>query len=264
MNKRGTATAVALTLALLAAGAARAQDWREYAYPDQGFSAQFPAKPTVTNIRYKAGALDAPARLYAARAGSVDYSITVADLSASTAGRDAAIAEAVRALSASGQVKVDVTERIDRQFGRELTLIGADGKQTATAVFYVDKRLYILEGRAEPASAPLAVRFQQTLQFVDKDGKPPRRPEDGPGLGGPGFGPPPGDGDPGGPQGGRRRPPPQAFADCRGKAQGAAVQHQTPRGDVVAATCVATPEGLAARPNQPLDGGPPGGPPPQG
>jgi len=49
----------------------------------------------------------------------------------------------------------------------------------------------------------------------------------------------------------RPRPPAEAFADCRGKAEGEAVQHQTPRGDVVPATCVATPEGLAARPNRP-------------
>jgi Spy/CpxP family protein refolding chaperone len=44
-------------------------------------------------------------------------------------------------------------------------------------------------------------------------------------------------------------PPPQAFEDCKGQADGARVAHTTPKG-VVAATCVQTPEGLAARPDR--------------
>jgi len=35
----------------------------------------------------------------------------------------------------------------------------------------------------------------------------------------------------------RHEPPPQAYADCKGKKEGAAVQHSTPEG-VVAAVCV--------------------------
>ncbi len=46
-------------------------------------------------------------------------------------------------------------------------------------------------------------------------------------------------------------PPQQAFDDCMGKKAGEAVEHTTREG-VVAATCVETPQGLAARPN---DGG---------
>lgn len=245
-------------LVLAAAGPARAEDWKEYAYPDAGFSAQFPVQPTVAEQRYQAEGLSAPAKVYAARLGAGAYSVTVADLSDSGVGQEAAIAGAVSALSASGVVKVDVTERIDREFGRELTIVAPDGGRTAAAVFYVNRKLYVLAGRTDPAGAPLAVRFQQSLQFVDAAGKPPRRPEDGPGLGGPGFGPPPGAN--GQVARDRPRPPPQAFADCRGKGEGAAVQHTTPRGDVVAATCVHTPEGLAARPDQPFDGPPPEGP----
>ena len=65
MTKRGTASAVAITFALLAAKGAGAQDWQEYAYPDAGFSAHFPAKPTVTEIQYQAGAVAGPAKVYA-------------------------------------------------------------------------------------------------------------------------------------------------------------------------------------------------------
>lgn len=256
MKSQPTGRLVVLGALLFAvAGPAQAQDWKEYAYPDAGFSAQFPAQPSVAESQYKAEGLSAPAKVYAARVGSADYSVTVADLSKSGVGKDAAIDGAVKAFTAKGAVKLDVTERIDREFGRELTVAGADGSHTATAIFYVNQKLYILAGRTEPVGAPLAVRFQQSLQFVDAEGKPPRRPEDGPG-----FGPPAGDGDPQGPgPNGLRRPPPQAFADCRGKSEGAAVQHTTPRGDRVAATCVQTPDGLAARPDQPLKGPPPQG-----
>jgi hypothetical protein len=44
-------------------------------------------------------------------------------------------------------------------------------------------------------------------------------------------------------------PPPQAYEDCKGKKAGDTVQHTTPEGKV-AATCVDTPAGLAARPTQ--------------
>jgi hypothetical protein len=238
----------ALVLAA-AAGPGRAQDWKEYAYPDAGFSAQFPAPPNVTQLQYEAAGVAAPAKVYAAHQGSADYSVIVVDLTASALDSKAAIDGAVKDFAASGAIKVDVTERIDRVFGRELTVEGKDGGRTATAIFYVDRKLYVLAGRTDLAGAPRAVRFQQSLQFVDAEGKPPRRPEDGPG-----FGPPAGDGEPQGP-GGPRRPPPEAFADCLGKSEGVVVQHRIPRGDVVAATCVQTPEGLAARPDRPPEGG---------
>ncbi|BBL71152.1 hypothetical protein MoryE10_17580 [Methylogaea oryzae] len=54
-------------------------------------------------------------------------------------------------------------------------------------------------------------------------------------------------------------PPSQVYEDCRGKSPGAVVQHATPQGQV-AATCVPTPNGLAARPNQPRNASPRRGP----
>jgi hypothetical protein len=53
-----------------------------------------------------------------------------------------------------------------------------------------------------------------------------------------------------GPRPGDHGPPPQAYEDCRGKRAGDAIQHATPEGKV-AATCMDSPRGLVARPNQP-------------
>ena len=46
-----------------------------------------------------------------------------------------------------------------------------------------------------------------------------------------------------------RRPPPNAFQDCRGKSEGDTVMHSTPDG-LLRATCENSPEGLVARPNR--------------
>ncbi len=269
---------------LLVAAPAWAQGWQEYDYPEAGFAAQFPVKPTVAELQYRAPGLTAPAKVYTARQGSADFSVTVADLSGVDPGKDAAIAAATAAFAGTGEIKLDVNARIDRQFGHELSIQGKDGGRTVTAIFYIDKKLYILAARTDADGSGLGVRFQQTLQFIGADGRPPRRPEDGPAFGGPGFrgrgfGPPPGEvaqndqaqnNGSGGEAGGfrrRRRPPPEAFTACQGKAAGDAVQFQTPRGDAVAATCVQAQDGLAARPNRrgpPPDGAAPGGAPPSG
>jgi hypothetical protein len=49
----------------------------------------------------------------------------------------------------------------------------------------------------------------------------------------------------------RHEPPPSAFDDCKGKAEGAAIQHTIPNGEKVAAICVNSPKGLFARPEHP-------------
>ncbi|MDD2776477.1 MAG: hypothetical protein PHU06_11020 [Gallionella sp.] len=46
-------------------------------------------------------------------------------------------------------------------------------------------------------------------------------------------------------------PPPSAFADCKGKKEGAVIQHKMPSGEKVAASCTASPQGLFARPDRP-------------
>ncbi len=253
---------------------AETKGWQEYAYPDAGFAAQFPAQPILSEGSYRAAGVSAPSRTYAARKGGIDFSVTVADFNGTSVEQKAAIDDVVKAFAQAGEIKLDVTERIDRQFGRELRVSAKDGSILATAIFFYDHRLYVLAGKAlppnpDPTSAE-TVRFQQSLEFIDKDGRRPRRPEDGGGAGFArdfGLGPGPrgeGRGEGGGEGRGRRRPPPEAFADCKGKASGDSVQHQIPNGEKVAATCVQTPEGLAARPIRGPRGdgrGPPDGPP---
>lgn len=67
-------------------------------------------------------------------------------------------------------------------------------------------------------------------------------------------------GDDGRERGGRRTPPPEAFAACKGQSEGATVEITTPRGETIKATCKQLDGQLAAVP----DGPPPGNGPPPG
>jgi hypothetical protein len=244
----GSITALAM---LLAPYAAEAQAWKEYSYPQDGFAVQFPAAPAESATTYKTQAgMSLPAVTYSVQQDNIVYSVTVADFSKAGLDDQAAMNDAIKALSQTGEIKIDTTERIDRNYGHDITLVGKDGSRSALAVFFANQQLYELTGKALPPNAEAGsgktARFQQTLVFIDRTGRAPRRPDDGGPQTGLGGGGPPGPG----PGGRRGPPPPQAFADCRGKAEGDAVQHTTPEG-VVAATCIQTPQGLAARPNAP-------------
>jgi hypothetical protein len=174
-------------LILLAAacvgGPASAQTWQPYNFPESGFTAQFPAQPTSAKSSYATlkGAT-VPAMTYAVEQDHVRYAVTVADFSQSDTTSQAAIDDAVKALSATGEVKVDVAARIDREFGRELSIVSKDGARTTAAVFFVKHKLYQLTGTAL-ASAPQSgaartTRFEETLEF---DGEAAGRPENQPG-----------------------------------------------------------------------------------
>ena len=81
------------------------------------------APPVAAPGTFKTAAgLTVPSTTYALRQDDIVYSMTVADFSQTPVEQQAAIAEAVKAYGAAGEIKLDVSERIDRQFGRQLSL----------------------------------------------------------------------------------------------------------------------------------------------
>ncbi len=226
--------AVILIAASLAPVAASAQDWTVYRYPDPGFAVQFPVPPVVDKGTFKTSAgVSLPMMRYEARQDRVVYTVKVVDFSSAKADGTSVIGEAEKSFGASGKVTVAIDARINRQFGRELSVNGADGSRSAVALFFASKHLYILVGEAMPPDAIArsgdTVRFQQSLQFIGANG----------GFGG--FG---GFGGRGRFRGGFN---PQALTACKGKSAGDTVQLDTPRGSVTA-TCT-----LVARPNGPTN-----------
>lgn len=161
-----------LLAALLGGGSARAQAWKEYAYPEYAFSVSFPADPKVETTTYEtAEGRSAPAHTYAASAAGSIFKMTVVDLAGTSLSEDAILDHAVKTLTMGGEIKLDIPHRISRVFGRQLSVLASDGSRSSVAVFYHDGRLYQIEGRSLKGGSGTseAIRFQQSLVFTDSN-----------------------------------------------------------------------------------------------
>jgi len=80
------------------------------------------------------------------------------------------VSEAIGLLIENGEAVVDVPHRVNRILGRQLSIAGHDGSRTAVAVFYRNRRLYLVEGtilstNEDPMTSD-GMRFQQSLRFI--------------------------------------------------------------------------------------------------
>lgn len=177
-----------------------AQDWQDFRDADMGFSAAFPGMPTVSDTVYKlADGSSVKAKLYALKQGGNEYRIIVADFTDAALQDNAAIDQAAKTLSATGKVAFDIQARVNQNYGRQLSVTSPDGSRSVSAIFFVNHRLYQIEGIVHPgddAVSSYAARFQQSLNFL------------GGGRGGFGGGRGPGGRGPGGRGFGRGAPPP--------------------------------------------------------
>jgi hypothetical protein len=166
-------TAAAFILqASIASGPAAAQGWKEYSYPDYAFTVAFPDEPKIETTTYQAAdGRPAPARIYSATQDRSVFKMMIVDLSNAGLEETAVIDHAVKTLSQGGEVKLDIPHRISQVYGRQLSIQAADGSRSSIAVFYHDKRLYQIEGKALPPgnSTSEAIRFQQSLVFTDSN-----------------------------------------------------------------------------------------------
>lgn len=199
-----------LVFAVFASGlslsaSAFAQDWGEYINKDDGFRVDFPGPPTVTETTFKSEyGVDLPARVYRVVRGPERYSITVADYTQAprlldekakttcpkdfpderacglvNAGRGYWKEEIGGALVWATYAFVNRDAKIthlawawqDLVEGHELQLTNnADRSRTFAFVTMHQNRLYILEATV-PAAYPPPGLFQQSMGFVDKDGR---------------------------------------------------------------------------------------------
>lgn len=148
---------------------AHAQAWREYRYT--GFAIQFPVEPRIEAGTYAtAEGTKVDARIYTAEQEGALYRVTVADMSGAHLKETQAISEAIGQIAASGEVVVDVPHRVNRVLGRQLSIVGHDGSRSAIALFYRNRRLYLVEGTILPTNDDFmtsdGVRFQQSLRFI--------------------------------------------------------------------------------------------------
>jgi hypothetical protein len=169
LQSRAALAAFAVAL-LLIGSPAQAQSWREYRYA--GFAVRFPVEPTVESGTYAtAEGTTVAARIYSAQQDGTLYRMTVAELSRGRQSEAQVVSEAIGLLAEHADVVVDLPHRVNGILGRQLSIAGHDGSRTAVAVFYRNRRLYLIEGTILPThDDPMSsdgMRFQQSLRFIN-------------------------------------------------------------------------------------------------
>jgi hypothetical protein len=196
------ATTFVFALVLSMAVPAAAQEWTEYQNTQDGFKVNFPGQPKVTETTWKSQ-FDyvLPARLYSAERGRERYSLTVVDYSGieqqgierrktcpvgaepcigsdiSGPGywkhdvRGALIYASFKFIQRDAKVTNYLWTHEDLVEGQMLQLTNnADQSRTFVYIAMHEMKLYILEGTA-PKGYPQPGLFQQSMGWVDKDGK---------------------------------------------------------------------------------------------
>ena len=192
---------ISAALALSMPGPLLAQEWIEFASPEDRFTCNFPSEPDITETTYRSeyGA-DLPARVYSATEGQSRYSVTVVDYDQAqrilTERTEACPpgAETCRGGSSTGagywmndvrgaivyaswqfvQRDVELTHYmwnfIDLVEGHQLHLTNnADQSRTFASIYMHENKLYIAEGTV-PAGYPEPGIFQQSLGWLDENG----------------------------------------------------------------------------------------------
>jgi hypothetical protein len=147
-----------------------AENWQEYRYPDQFFAVAFPDDPQAETTTYQvADDRSVDARVYSVRQDNAVFKMTVAEIADTGLDESAIIDHALKTMSEGGEVKVNIPHRINRIYGRQLSIVGWDGIRSMAALFDYNGRLYQIEGKALPnqidATAD-AIRFVQSLIFT--------------------------------------------------------------------------------------------------
>jgi hypothetical protein len=162
---------IAITIAaFVVSGPAVAQGWTEYSYPDYAFKVTFPDGPRIETTTYQvADAHAIEAHVYSVSRDNAEFEVTIAELADSGLEETAIIDYAIKALSAGGEVQVNIPHRINRVFGRQLSILQTDGSRAMVALFDYNGRLYQIVGKSlatgNDATAD-TIRFVQSLIFT--------------------------------------------------------------------------------------------------
>ena len=189
---------IAAALILMTCGSSFAQEWIQYASRTDFFGVNFPGEPNVQDITYPTEyGISLPGRIYSVERGPNRYSVTVVEYSGAEKIHTVR-AEQCKKNGGEGDAcqndwRVDVQGSIvyaswkffqrnakvthyawyflDMVEGHRLQLLNPDGSRTFAAIHRHGTRLYILEATV-PKGAAAPGLFQQSLQFLDEEGKP--------------------------------------------------------------------------------------------
>ena len=201
-------TMLLVAMLIVIAAPLRAQEWIEFQNNEDGFRVNFPGQPKVTDSFWATEqGYVLPSRIYSAEQGGGKYSMTVVDYTLiDRLGMDRSVKCPVGAETCQGQPSgelrdvigpgyatqdirdaliyasfkyisrpgVTVTDYLwnfeDLVEGHQLNLTNPDGSRSFVAIYMLRNKLYILDGTV-PKGYPEPGLLQQSLGFVDKDGK---------------------------------------------------------------------------------------------
>ena len=194
--RRISATTATFIL-LLMSRPSLAQEWIQYASKADLFGVNFPSEPKVQDIAYATEfGIALPGHVYSVDSGRSRYSVTVVDYSDAEQIHTARVVQC-RAKGGEGdacqndwrsdvqgsivhaswkflQRNAKVTHMgsavVDQVEGQRLQLTNADRSRTFAEIHRHGTRLYVLEATV-PARAPAPGLFQQSLLFLDEEGK---------------------------------------------------------------------------------------------
>ena len=159
---------IAFILAAFAVSSpAAAQEWQDYTSPTDSFTIMVPTPPQIETTTYEvADGRSVPARVYSVRQDKSEFKVTVAELANTGLDENAVIEHAIKSLSQGGKVTVNFPHRIYQVYGRQVSLLGADGSHTTAAMFDISGRLYQIEAKVLAGGNEFdLIRFQQSLVF---------------------------------------------------------------------------------------------------
>jgi hypothetical protein len=186
-------------LVLAMSGTSFAQEWTEFASPEEHFTITFPGQPKVTETTWMSqfNAI-LPARIYNGTNASGRYSVTVVDYTPverllsersrtlpaldlaihvyglgywKTDVRSAVVYAASKYLERDARITHMMSSFSDLVAGLILELTNnADQSRTFTSIYMHENRLVITEATVARGYPPPTI-FQQSLGWLDKDGK---------------------------------------------------------------------------------------------
>jgi hypothetical protein len=186
-------------LVVAISGTSFAQEWTEFSSAEDRFTITFPGQPTITDTTWMSqyGAI-LPARVYSGTAGSGRYTVTVVDYNPverlltersrtlpaldlavhdygpgywKTDVRSAVIYAGAKFLERDGKLASLMSNFADGVAGLQLQFISnADQSRTFTSIYMHENRLVIADAIV-PKGYPAPLIFQQSLGWLDEDGK---------------------------------------------------------------------------------------------
>ena len=153
---------------------AAAQGWFMFEDKSEFFTVNFPEEPTVSDTTFESeSGLTLPAKLYEAKDGAADYSVTVVNYNDSAANISETLGGMAYAAwnyrKRGGEITFDGYGQVDRIGGHQLQINNDDGSRTFVAIHPHDARLFILEATT-PQGIPPPLHFQNSIGIFDQDG----------------------------------------------------------------------------------------------